>query len=167
MKTDVCFFATPINEHASNFKGHTDLLFGYIQDTFVKNQLGFELVKVGLGTDHLQTAKKIHDCLEKADLVIIDLSSHDPNIYYELGYANALKKRVIQIQNKHLDSPSFDLGHAAILYDTTTDEGINQFKKDILKAVQSPTTDNTPLSFYAENDVEISGRIDDQGIVEP
>lgn len=167
MKTDVCFFATPINEQDSNFKGHTDLLFGYIQDTFVKNQLGFELVKIGLGADHPQTEQKIQNSLEKADLIIADLSSHDPTIYYEVGYAKALKKRVIQIQNKHLDSLSFDLGHATILYDTTSEKGINQFKKDILEAVKSPTTDNTPLSFYAENDVEISGRIDDQGIVEP
>ncbi|MGX7149331.1 hypothetical protein [Enterococcus ureasiticus] len=166
MKTNVCFFASPINENASNFKGHTDLLFGYIEDTFAKNHLGFELAKIGLSDDHPQTEQKVHDNIEKADLIITDLSSHDPNIYYELGYAKALKKRVIQIQNKHFDSLSFDLGHAVVLYDTTTDEGINQFKKDILKAVKSPTTDNTPLSFYAENDVEISGRIDDQGIVE-
>ncbi|MEI5991499.1 hypothetical protein A5881_003036 [Enterococcus termitis] len=166
MKTDVCFFTTPINEDASTFKGHTDLLFGYIQDTFVENQVGFELVKVGLGTDHAQTEQKIHDSLEKADLIITDLSSHDPIIYYELGYVKALKKRVIQIQNKHLDSLPFDLGHATILYDTTTDDGINQFKKDLLEAINSPSNSKTPLSFYAEHDVEISGRIDDQGIVE-
>ncbi|MGX7273018.1 nucleoside 2-deoxyribosyltransferase [Enterococcus haemoperoxidus] len=167
MNTDVCFFATPINENTSNFKGHDDLLFGYIQDTFAKNQLGFNLLKVEMSKDHHQIEQNIHDGLEKANLVIIDLSSHDPNIYYELGYAKALNKKVIQLQNSHLDSLPFDLGHATVLYDSTTDEGINQFKKDMLEAVKSPETLDTPLSFYAENDVEISGRIDDQGIVEP
>lgn len=167
MKTNICFFTTPINDDASNFKGHTDLLFGYIQDTFAKNQLDFEMITVDLASDKHQTEQKIHDYLEKADLVITDLSSHDPNIYYELGYAKALKKNVIQLQNKHLDSLSFDLGHATILYDTTTDEGVDQLKKEILEAIKSPTTNDTPLSFYAENDVEISVKIDDQGIVEP
>ncbi|ALR99888.1 hypothetical protein ATZ33_00375 [Enterococcus silesiacus] len=167
MKTDVYFFATPINENASNFKGHDSLIFGYIQDTFIENQLGFELVKVDLGTDQHQTSQDIHASLDKASLVILDLSSHDPNIYYELGYAKALKKNIIQLQNKNFDSLPFDLGHVTVSYDTTTNEGIDQFKKDVLKAVKSPETFDTPLSFYAEHDVEISGRIDDQGIVEP
>lgn len=167
MKTNVCFFTTPINENTSNFKGHTDLLFGYIQDAFVKNKLTFDLLKVDLDTDQRQIEQKIHDGLEKADLVITDLSSHDPNSYYELGYAKALKKQVIQIQNNHREPLLFDLGHASVLYDTTTDEGIKQFQKDIVEAVKSPITSETPLSFYADNDVELSGRIDDQGIVEP
>ncbi|MGM0218132.1 hypothetical protein [Enterococcus sp. AZ126] len=167
MKTNVCFFASPINEDASNFKGHTDLLSGYIRDVFAKNQLGFELIMIDLSEDLQATEQKIHNGLDKADLVIVDLSSHDPNIYYELGYAKALKKNVIQIQNKHLDSLAFDLGRATILYDTTTDEGLDQFKSDVLEAIKSPSTTDTPLSFYAEHDVEISGRIDDQGIVEP
>jgi nucleoside 2-deoxyribosyltransferase len=39
----------------------------------------------------------IKEWLAKADLVIADLTNVNPNVYYEVGYADALNKKLILV----------------------------------------------------------------------
>jgi hypothetical protein len=47
-------------------------------------------------------------CIKNADYLIADLTGRNPNVYYELGVAHALKKGVILITQQISDIP-FDL----------------------------------------------------------
>lgn len=59
---------------------------------------------------------KIYESIQKAKIIIAELSTENPNVYYELGYAVALKKPVILITND-IDSAPFDVrGFNHIIY---------------------------------------------------
>lgn len=52
--------------------------------------------------------EKIHDLISNSRIIIAELSLPNPNVYYELGYAHALKKPTILI-SKDLSSAPFDV----------------------------------------------------------
>ncbi|MDX2115238.1 MAG: hypothetical protein SFZ24_06385 [Planctomycetota bacterium] len=54
--------------------------------------------------------ERIVNQIAKADLIIADVSSSNPNVFYELGYAHALDKPVIII-SQDVDDIPFDLKH--------------------------------------------------------
>ncbi len=60
-----------------------------------------------------------HWQIEKAKLLLADLSGKNPNVFYELGLAHALEKPVVLVSSNQDDVP-FDLRHIrVILYDQT------------------------------------------------
>lgn len=60
---------------------------------------------------------QIHDEIEKADLVIADVSDRNPNVMYELGFAQSLKKPILPIIQKGESIP-FDIASIrTLIYD--------------------------------------------------
>jgi hypothetical protein len=54
--------------------------------------------------------ERVYNQINKADLIIADLTGRNPNVFYETGYAHALGKRVILLTQNSDDIP-FDLKH--------------------------------------------------------
>ncbi len=54
--------------------------------------------------------ERIYNQINKADFVIAELSSENPNVYFELGYARALNKRILHIAKTGTKLP-FDTSH--------------------------------------------------------
>jgi hypothetical protein len=52
----------------------------------------------------------IFEQIEKADVIVADMSGQNPNVFYEVGYAHALKKTVVLLTSNVNDIP-FDLKH--------------------------------------------------------
>lgn len=52
--------------------------------------------------------EQIYNQIAKADLIVADMTGQNPNVFYEVGYAHALGKRVILLTRKMDDIP-FDL----------------------------------------------------------
>ncbi|SDW52746.1 nucleoside 2-deoxyribosyltransferase [Nitrosomonas oligotropha] len=81
---------------------------------------------------------RIVNQIAKADIVIGDMSDQNPNVFFEIGYANALEKKIIYLTSKSTDIP-FDLKHFRhIIYD----------KNDISQLKQRLEKD---LVFYLDN----------------
>jgi hypothetical protein len=60
--------------------------------------------------------RKIYECMRKADLIIADLTTRNPNVFYEVGYAHALGKTVILLASDTRNIP-FDLrGDPVVIY---------------------------------------------------
>lgn len=53
---------------------------------------------------------QIYNQINKADVIVADLTGRNPNVFYEVGYAHALGKRVILLTQNADDIP-FDLKH--------------------------------------------------------
>lgn len=53
---------------------------------------------------------RIYNQISKADLVIAEMTGENPNVFYEVGYAHALGKRVVLIA-QDADAIPFDLAH--------------------------------------------------------
>ncbi len=54
--------------------------------------------------------QQIYNQIENADILIADLTNQNPNVFYEVGYAHGLKKKVILLTKNIQDIP-FDLKH--------------------------------------------------------
>lgn len=59
--------------------------------------------------------EKIYNEINKADFILADLSTKNANVFYELGYAHALNKKVLLITDSDDDIP-FDLKHYQYLH---------------------------------------------------
>ncbi len=76
---------------------------------------------------------KIYESITNAKIIIGEVSLQTPNVYYELGYAHALKKPVILL-TKDLSSAPFDLrGQNHIVYKNIVD--LRKKLKDRLSSI--------------------------------
>lgn len=54
--------------------------------------------------------ERIYNQISKADLIVADMTGRNPNVFYEVGYAHALGKKVVLLTRVADDIP-FDLKH--------------------------------------------------------
>jgi len=59
---------------------------------------------------------KIYDYIQRADVIIADCSDSNANVFYEIGMAYALNKKVILITSDSYDKVPFDVKHYEILH---------------------------------------------------
>lgn len=95
---------------------------------------------------------RIYNQISKADLLVADMTGRNPNVFYEVGYAHALGKRVILLTEKSEDIP-FDLKHYPhIVYGGRIAELREELKKRIKWAIDNPKESEvffkTSIEFY-------------------
>jgi hypothetical protein len=61
---------------------------------------------------------KIHLLIERAEVIIADTSDENPNVFYEVGYARALKKPMVLLVEAGQDLPSDVRGLEVIRHDS-------------------------------------------------
>ena len=59
---------------------------------------------------HDSILERIYNQIAKADIVVADMTGRNANVFYEVGYANALGKRTI-LSTRDADDIPFDLKH--------------------------------------------------------
>ncbi|MFT5328277.1 MAG: hypothetical protein ACI8P0_006190 [Planctomycetaceae bacterium] len=92
---------------------------------------------------------RIYNQIAKADFVIADMTGQNPNVFYEVGYANALGKRTILLTQDAGDIP-FDLKHYPhVVYGKKITE-----LKDVLKRHVKWCIDN-PESSDADQKIDV------------
>ena len=85
--------------------------FDEVYDYLIRELLSEAGYEVSRADDILNQRNILEDVVQSivnADLVIADLTTSNPNVYYELGLAHALEKRVVLIAQS-LDEIPFDL----------------------------------------------------------
>jgi len=80
--------------------------------------------------------------MNKAKLLVAELTTRNPNVFYELGLAHALKKPVVLVSANEPDVP-FDLKHIRVIYYDVTDpfwgkKLIDKVAENILSALKNP-----------------------------
>jgi len=56
----------------------------------------------------------------KSDVVVADITGSNPNVFYELGFADAMKKPTILLANRSMEKLPFDIsGYRVVFYDDT------------------------------------------------
>jgi CheY-like chemotaxis protein len=106
--TKYCFVCMPFND-----------VFDDIYNVGIKpvvQELGFKCERADEIQDNRGIIDNIYERINKAHIIIGDMTGQNANVYYEIGYAHALKKEVILIAQKVEDIP-FDLrGFNHIIY---------------------------------------------------
>src|SRR5262249_14159051 len=90
--------------------------------------------------DDIKTAgfdllEKIHAAIERADLVVAEISDPNANVFYELGYTVGSKKPALLLAQRQVDIPADMRGIELIQYDDTRG-GIVKFKKTLSEHLQ-------------------------------
>jgi hypothetical protein len=80
--------------------------------------------------------------INAARVLVAELTSRNPNVFYELGLAHALKKPVVLVSSNEADVP-FDLKHIrVIIYDSTDPfwghKLLEKIAENILSAIRNP-----------------------------
>mgnify|MGYP003877561775 CR=1 FL=1 len=99
-----CFVISPIGAEDSETRRRSDQLYDYII-TPVVDVLGFNPTRADKISESGDITVQIIDHLIKDDLVIADLSEHNPNVFYELAIRHVTNKPVILLMVVVLPAP--------------------------------------------------------------
>jgi len=88
----------------------------YYQEIYVPaiKEAGFEPVRADELFTTGSVVEQIWEQIEKAKLLLADLSGKNPNVFYELGLAHAAKKPVV-FTSSQVDDVPFDLRHLRVI----------------------------------------------------
>ncbi len=139
-----CFIVSPIGDEGTSIRDNADKLFRYILTPVCQN-CGFEAVRVDQMNDSGSITQTILDQLVSADLVIADLSDHNPNVFYEMGYRKCTGKPIIHLKKKGESIP-FDVTTIRTFeYDLTDLDSVEEIKTRLQRTIQAFSfTDDSP-----------------------
>lgn len=103
------------------------------------------LVPVRADADIFGTGKimdQVWRGINAAKVLVAELTTRNPNVFYELGMAHALEKPVVLISSNENDVP-FDLQHIRVIYYDVTDpfwgqKLIEKVAENVLSAIRNP-----------------------------
>lgn len=80
--------------------------------------------------------------INSAKVLVAELTTRNPNVFYELGLAHALEKPVVLVSSNEADIP-FDLKHIRVIYYDLTDpfwgsKLLDKVAENILSAIEHP-----------------------------
>ena len=80
--------------------------------------------------------------INAAKVLVAELTTRNPNVFYELGLAHALKKPVVLVSSNEADVP-FDLKHIRVIYYDVMDpfwgnKLMDKVAENILSAIENP-----------------------------
>lgn len=120
---DTCFVMMP-------FGAWFDRYYAEIYVPAIK-EAGFEPVRADELFTTGSVVEQIWEQIEKAKLLLADLSGKNPNVFYELGLSHAARKPVV-FTAAQVDDVPFDLRHLrVIIYDIREPEWAARLRKSI------------------------------------
>ena len=105
----------------------------------VADELGYACIRA----DNMMTMgqlllPQIQLLIDQAQLVVAEISENNPNVFYELGYADAIGKPILPLIQRNsemdLNPPSNLMGHLVLRY---MDDGSGTFDRDLRKDLAS------------------------------
>ena len=139
MKT--CFIVSPIGETDSEIRSNADKLFKFIISP-VCESCGFEPVRVDQINDSDSITQTIIDKLLSSELVIADISGHNPNVFFEMGYRKCTDKPIIHLKKKGETIP-FDVNTVRTFeYDLTDLDNVEETKKRLEQTIGTFSFEN-------------------------
>ncbi|MCP4675932.1 MAG: hypothetical protein GY854_10585 [Deltaproteobacteria bacterium] len=84
--------------------------------------------------------QEIWCAIAQSTILIADCTGRNPNVFYEIGMAHSIGKRVILITQNPGDIP-FDLRHRRYIHYTYTPPGMKEFEKTLKETVQATKAD--------------------------
>jgi len=144
-----CFVIMPFSETDSLAEGKWTEIFEHIIKPAVEESgLGYDCKRYSLGRANI--IKDILKDLNRAQVVVADLTDNNPNVLWELGVRHVLKRRTILIAQDKKCLPSDLKDYPVIPYDQTK-AGFDKFKEDIKGKLEDIEADpEKPDSLVAD-----------------
>lgn len=148
----ICFVIMPFSNTESCTKEQwSEIYETLIRQAVVSSGYNYECFRACLDIGNI--IKDILVNLNRADIVIADLTDKNPNVFYELGVRHALRDVAILI-TQSIDDVPFDLRHYALIeYDWKTRRGRGEFNErigKILGTIESGVNESNMVSPVRE-----------------
>ena len=128
-----CFVVSPIGDAGSDIRKNADQLYQHIIKP-VCEKCGFAAQRVDEFNTSNSITQEILDALNDYDLVIADLTGHNPNVFFEIGYRTKSQKPIIHLKRKDETIP-FDVSSIRTFEYDLTDLDMVTATKDRLEQV--------------------------------
>ena len=117
MTEKICFIVTAIGESGTPTRERADNVYKYLIAP-VCEELGYKPVRV----DHVNAVDNINETvinyLKTAPMVVADMTEHNPNAFYELGFRQALELPLVPIIKVGERLPFDVITTRTVFYDT-------------------------------------------------
>ncbi len=153
--TTTCFYISPIGKEDSDERKHSDLFLNSIVEPALK-EFGLRVVRADKIGEAGMITSQILEHILKSKLVIVDLSFHNPNAFYELAIRHACKLPIVQIIRK-ADAIPFDVNQIRTIPIDNTDiytlvPRLETYKSEVAtyvrQALANPDSVSNPLTVF-------------------
>lgn len=135
MTEKICFIVTAIGESGTPTRERADNVYKYLIAP-VCEELGYKPVRV----DHVNAVDNINETvinyLKTAPMVVADMTEHNPNAFYELGFRQALELPLVPIIKVGERLPFDVMTTRTVFYDTDVSK-IEESKENLKSKIQS------------------------------
>ncbi len=134
-ETMTCFVVSPIGEEGSPVRSTADKLLKYVISP-VCSACGFEAIRVDKINDANAITQTVIEMLDSAELMIADLTGHNPNVFYEMGYRKCTNKPMILLKAKGENIP-FDVNTIRTIdYDLQDLDNVEAVKQRLEQTIE-------------------------------
>ncbi|HTD15918.1 MAG TPA: hypothetical protein VK673_12100 [Chthoniobacterales bacterium] len=150
MSQKTCFVIAPIGEPETETRKRSDKLLKHIIAPTVRKCGYADAIRADALEQPGIITKQVLKHIVSDDLVIADLSGHNPNVFYELALRHAIKKPLVQMIQKPETLP-FDVAMMrTVRFDIPDLDNVEQIKADLEKQIrhfeQNPDDVDSPIS---------------------
>lgn len=150
-----CFYVAPIGDPGSLLRKHSDLFLGSIVEPAVE-PFKLSVIRADAIDKPGVITKQVIEYLMKSRLVVVDLSHHNPNVFYELALRHMMRLPVVQIIRMG-DKIPFDVNQMRTV--TIDDSDIyslvpkiesyrSEISTQIRRALDDPDSVDNPITTY-------------------
>lgn len=148
-KEKKCFIIMPFSSPAGYDENHFSRVYDYIIRPACE-KAGFEPV---IAKDTAKTnliALEILKHIVEYDMALCDISSRNPNVFYELGLRHAFNKKTVLIKDKRTETP-FDIAslryteYSETLRVDEVQKTVDQVSKNLRETYEAETNDGNSL----------------------
>lgn len=129
------FVISPIGTQGSDTFSRFKLSLEYV----IKKALPatkWDVIRADLESSPDSITGKVISRIVESDLIVADLSNHNPNVFYELAVAHGYKRPVVHIMEEGQRVP-FDVGdQRVIFYDLTNPASVDKAVNDLARAAE-------------------------------
>lgn len=136
-----CFVISPIGDEGSDVRKRADQVFKYVISP-VCEECEFEAIRVDKVNQADVITQTIIDYLKDSELVIADITGHNPNAFYEMGYRAAIKRPMIHIKEKNEKIPFDIAGVRTFDYDLSDLDSVEEVKNRLIKTISAMVFEN-------------------------
>ncbi|MBC6128103.1 hypothetical protein HCA00_04805 [Listeria booriae] len=150
-----CFLVCPIGDEKSDTRTNSDNLLKHIIQP-VCEENGFEVIRVDKehGIDRIDNTILEH--LNTADLVIVDMTEHNPNVFYEFGYRHATGKPLIPVKKKDTGAIPFDVANLRTTFYSMDVNDVEEAKEKLNQTISNLDFDESTVSEATEPNPNIN-----------
>lgn len=148
-----CFVISPIGDTGTDIRKNADQLYQHIIKP-VCEKCGFAAQRVDEFNTPDSITQEILEALNDYDLVIADLTGHNPNVFFEIGYRARSQKPIIHLKRKDEIIP-FDVSTIHTFeYDLTDLDMVTATKDRLEQVIKNFKYDEAKESKKANNNFE-------------